>query len=229
MAFIYETHCHTSETSKCASIGGADLAAFYKSLGYTGIVVTDHFFNGNTTVPRELPWAERVDLFTAGYRAAKAKGDEIGLDVFFAWEFSAGGGTDFLTYGLGIDWLLGHPDVDKLHINDYADLVHECGGTIIHAHPFREAGYIPMIRLVPRKVDGVEINGCRTAFENRMAEEYAKNYELPLSYGTDNHAGPRSVIAELSVETKLTGTAELGKAIVERRVSGGLVKHPEFA
>ena len=47
----YETHSHTSETSRCSHISGAELAEFYKSLGYTGLFITDHFFNGNTTVP----------------------------------------------------------------------------------------------------------------------------------------------------------------------------------
>ena len=32
--------------------------------GYNGIIVTDHFFNGNTCVPEYLPWKERVDMFT---------------------------------------------------------------------------------------------------------------------------------------------------------------------
>ena len=50
----YETHAHTSETSRCSHISGGELAEFYKSLGYTGLFITDHFFNGNTTVPREL-------------------------------------------------------------------------------------------------------------------------------------------------------------------------------
>ena len=227
MGYIYETHCHTSQTSKCGSITGADLAAFYKSVGYTGIVVTDHFLNGNTTVPRDLPWDERVELFAAGFRDAKKKGDEIGLDVFFGWEFSAGGGTDFVTLGLDLDWLHAHPDCDKLHINDYADLVHECGGYVIHAHPFREANYIPMIRLVPRKVDAVEINACRTAFENRLAAQYAENYELPLSYGSDNHCGALKQLASLTVEKKITSTNELGEEIVGRRISGELVKYAE--
>ena len=58
------------------------MAVKYKEEGYTGIIVTDHFFNGNTTVPRDLPWEERVELFCKGYENAKAKGDEIGLDVY---------------------------------------------------------------------------------------------------------------------------------------------------
>ena len=83
MLYKYETHAHTMEVSKCAHISGADLARYYKSIGYTGLIVTDHYFNGNTIVPAELPWEERVAQFCKGYEAVKEEGDRIGLDVFF--------------------------------------------------------------------------------------------------------------------------------------------------
>ena len=64
--YKYETHSHTSETSKCSLADGASLAKYYASLGYTVLFITDHFFNGNTTVSPELPWEERVELFCRG-------------------------------------------------------------------------------------------------------------------------------------------------------------------
>lgn len=189
MLYKYETHSHTCETSKCATIPGAELARYYKSLGYTGLIVSDHFFNGNTTVPRDLPWEERVALFCAGYDAAKAEGDKIGLDVFFAWEYSFAG-TDYLIYGLDRDWLLAHPDQLNWKLRDYMDKVREDGGLVIHAHPFREAGYIEQIRLTPWAVDGVEvINAAREPDTNRRAEWYARDYGLLMSAGSDNHSG----------------------------------------
>lgn len=53
-------HAHTSQVSRCAKIEGKELARYYKSIGYTGLIVTDHFFNGNTIVPADLPWEERM-------------------------------------------------------------------------------------------------------------------------------------------------------------------------
>ena len=97
--YRYDTHVHTAEVSKCAKSSGREVAEAYHARGYDGIIITDHFFNGNTTVPRDLPWRERVELFTAGYRAAKEYGDKVGMQVFFAWEDSSEG-NDFLTYGL---------------------------------------------------------------------------------------------------------------------------------
>ena len=66
MLYRYETHMHTSEASACAVSTGAQMADAHKAAGYTGIIVTDHFFNGNSAVPRDLPWEERIDLFCKG-------------------------------------------------------------------------------------------------------------------------------------------------------------------
>ncbi len=57
--FKYETHTHTSEVSKCSRITAVELVRFYKRCGFSGICITDHFLNGNTLVPKQLPWAEK--------------------------------------------------------------------------------------------------------------------------------------------------------------------------
>lgn len=77
--------------------------------GYAGIVVTDHFFYGNTAVDRSLPWKDWVEQFCKGYEHAKEEGDKIGLQVFFGWE-SGYHGTEFLIYGLNKEWLFEHPE-----------------------------------------------------------------------------------------------------------------------
>lgn len=111
MGFRYETHLHTCEGSACASASGAEMARAYKELGYTGIFVTDHFFNGNTAVPLCLPWRERIERFCLGYEHAREEGEKIGLDVFFGFEYGVRG-ADFLVYNLDREWLIRHKDID---------------------------------------------------------------------------------------------------------------------
>lgn len=215
--YKYETHVHTSETSACASATGAAQAKFYKSKGYRGIIVTDHFFNGNSTIHPELSWKEKVELFCRGYENAKKCGDEIGLDVFFGWEYSYRG-ADFLTYGLDKQWLMDNPIVMDMDVNSYCDFVRDNGGLIIHAHPFREAGYIPMIHLLPRKCDGVEIvNSNRTEFENRMAALYAENYDLLPFAGSDNHSANQENLNGITLETPLESIKELVDRVKSKR------------
>lgn len=217
IVYKYEMHCHTSEVSKCGKISGADLADFYKNMGYSGIVVTDHFLNGNTTVPRKMHWEERIDLYCKGYEAAKKRGSEIGLSVFFGWE-SSYGGTDFITYGLDKKWLIEHKYCDLLPAKEYLELARSSGGYVVQAHPFREAGYIDMIRLMPRDVDAVETaNANRTDFENNMADYYADSYGLLKTCGSDNHIGKQARIAALELDFEAKSIDEIISAIKENR------------
>lgn len=217
MSYIYETHLHTSEGSRCASASAEQQIRRLHRYGYDGVCVTDHFLNGNTTVPSGLSWEERIHWFCRGYEAALAAGASLGMKVFFGWEYSYYG-TDFLTYGLGKDWLLRHPEILSLSTTEYCDFVRSEGGAVIHAHPFREAEYIEMIRLVPRNVDGVEVlNACRTDFENRMAAEYAKNYGLIGTGGSDMHH-PQSRLCGVSSETAIESSEAFAAAILSGRL-----------
>ena len=51
--YKYETHLHTNQGSACGRNGGQDYIEPFFKAGYSGIFVTDHFFGGNTAVPRE--------------------------------------------------------------------------------------------------------------------------------------------------------------------------------
>lgn len=181
---------HTSEGSACGVSSGAAQAQAYFDAGYTGIIITDHFFNGNCAVRRDLPWEEMVEQFFAGYENAKKKGDAIGLDVFLGWEvnFKA---TEFLVYGLDKEWLLKHDDILSWDVREHYERVKADGGMVIHAHPFREASYIKKIRLFPDCVDGVEVfNAANERINpkfNERALQYARENGLPETGGTDSH------------------------------------------
>lgn len=207
--YRYDLHVHTSNSSACARNTGAEMIDMYKSIGIDGIVVTDHFYMGNTSVPRELEWSEWCERFKGGYYSAKERGDEIGIDVFYGWEYSYAG-TDFITLGLDNDWLTEHPEVKKLGIKEYLSLVRSSGGYVIQAHPFREAGYIPYIRLMPRFVDCIEImNGGNNELQNEMAEIYAKKYDLDYSAGSDSHFTTWDHICGIETDERITTSGEL--------------------
>lgn len=189
MSYKYETHMHTVEGSACGRSTGKEMVRAYKEAGYTGVFVTDHFFNGNCAVDRSLSWEEKVEQFCKGYENAKEEGDKIGLDVFFGFEYCVDA-ADFLVYNLSKEWLLKYPDIDKWEPRKAFAQMHADGGFIVHAHPFRERDYINHIHLFPRDVDGVEIlNGgqLREPWMNERAKIYAMMYELPVTSGSDSH------------------------------------------
>ena len=150
--YLYETHMHTRESSACGRSTGAEAARAHKAGGYAGIIITDHFYHGNTRVDRSLPWTAWVTHFCAGYRNAKQEGDRLGLQVFFGWE-AGYDGTEFLVYGLDEPWLAAHPEIRDATVEEQYRLVKTSGGMVVHAHPFRDEFYIPEIRLYPDLVD----------------------------------------------------------------------------
>lgn len=208
MSYKYETHMHTAEASACATSTGAEMARAHKEAGYTGIFITDHFFNGNTTVPRELPWQERVERFCLGYEHAKQEGDKIGLQVFFGFEY-AYHGAEFLVYNLDKNWLLHHEDIDLRSPRWALEQMHQGGAIIIQAHPFRERDYIDHIQLFPRDIDGVEaVNAAHLGAEGRRMNErafaYARMFDLPVTAGSDSHSVGRMFGGGVELEEKLT-------------------------
>ncbi len=194
--YLYDTHIHTSPGSACAHNSGAEMAEAAQLMGYAGIIITDHNWGGNTGIDRSLPWEQWVDCFTAGYREALAYGQTHDFDVFFGYE-AGYRGTEFLIYGITPDWLKAHPEIRSADVKEQYRLIHEGGGMVIHAHPFREAGYISEIRLYPEYVDGVEGINAAHSFSpksshynpeyDRRAIRYANEHSLPLTAGSDCH------------------------------------------
>ncbi len=190
MAYLYETHLHTCLSSACGRSTGREHARYYHSLGFQGIFVTDHFFGGNTAIPREWAWDRWVRAFCRGYEEAKDEGDRIGLDVFFGWE-QGYGDDEYLIYGLDQDWLLAHPAIAACPRAEQMRLVHEGGGCVIQAHPFRTRDYIRHVRLGRRFADGVEAaNAANAPANDAAAYRYAREYGMVMTAGSDNHLSP---------------------------------------
>jgi hypothetical protein len=196
MSYLYETHLHTMYGSACAVSRGRDYIRGYKKLGYTGIMVTEHFFNGNSALDSGLPWKIWVDRFCRGYEEAKAEGDRLGLDVFFGWEETFEG-DDYLVYGLDKAWLLLHPEACRWTRLEQFEAVRAAGGCVVQAHPFRVRPYIWKIHLSPYCVDAVEVaNAGNNPEDDALAKRYAENSNLPVTAGSDIHNASDLVNAE---------------------------------
>lgn len=185
--FIYETHLHTRGASACGITEPEDYIDVYKRAGYAGIIITDHFFNGNCGVDRSLPWNEMVEKYCSGYERAKKASEGKDFDVFFGIEFNFAG-DEYLLYGLDKEWLLKHPEVMGVSHQQLFDMVNEAGGLMIQAHPFRKRDYIKTINLHPECVHGLEIyNAGNKPEENAKALLLAEETNLPVTSGSDMH------------------------------------------
>ncbi len=226
--YLYETHMHTCQGSACGRSSGAEQARFYRQAGYTGIIITDHFFSGNTAVDRKLPWEERIDLFFAGYEEAKQEGDRIGLDVFFAYEQNFAG-DEYLVYGLDKAFMKAHPEMEHWTRREQLDEVHRAGGCVIQAHPFRMRGYMDRIRLGIRYCDGIEVaNAGNEPIDDARAMLLGQEKHLLMTAGTDNHLSPRETVYGVCLREKLTDIRDYVRLILHREEIGLYVPAERF-
>lgn len=220
MSYRYETHCHTSESSACGKSSAADLVHAYYHAGYTGMVITDHFFNGNCSVPSHLPWEDRIDAFAQGFYNAEKAALSLDFDVFFGFEYNDHS-TEFLIYNFSINELKKHPDLHQMPLPDFLHLVRQVGGFIIHAHPYREADYINKVRLFPDEVDAVEVinKSHKDPSFDKKALEYATKYNLPKVCGSDTHDIHKMNNGGIYVERRMKDIKELITSIRTEQAS----------
>lgn len=184
MSYLFETHMHTAECSRCAQTQAKDQikTAFMK--GYSGVVITDHFYPSSSYMPdRNLPWKEQIKQFSLGWEAAREEGEKLGLKVFFGLEM-AFPSYDMLTYGVIPDQLEKMPELQEFSfeklaaeknrrqvnydivigeaVDRYSKIMHDAGGYLAVAHPCRERK-IEIDDYILRNVDGIEtFNGSVT-------------------------------------------------------------------
>jgi len=186
--YLYETHLHTYPASACATNTPEEMVRYYKQKNYAGVIITDHFFNGNSGCRKDIPWSEKVAFFIAAFLRAKNEGRKYGLDVFFGLEYSFRG-TDFLVYGLDEAFLLNNPGFDNLGMVEFSAAVRGACGYLAQAHPFRDEWWIANPEPVsPSLIDGIEVYNATMSNEvNNLALQYAEKHGLAKQSGSDAH------------------------------------------
>jgi len=117
-----------------------ELVDAYHSAGFTGIAITDHVCQHYCTSNWETSVKDRM----RGYKAAKKRGDEIGLDVVLGIELRFNiSWSDYLIYGIDEDFLLANPHPYRLTPQEF---YRRHGGDvlIIQAHPYRDICSAPL-------------------------------------------------------------------------------------
>ncbi len=209
MKYKYELHCHTAETSECAAIGAADAVEFYKSIGYSGMVITDHYsfltFGTQSSFKRQID----VDKYLRGYHnALEAAGD--GFTVLLGMEIRYFMTTnDYLVYGIDEDFIRSNGNMLFKGERRFYNLVKKQGAVIVQAHPFRP--YIH--RANPKYIDGCEIfNGKdRDKDFNQKARKWAEEESFGIvTGGADFHRESQKANASgIITEEKINNNADL--------------------
>ncbi|MBR5923524.1 MAG: hypothetical protein IKZ59_07005, partial [Clostridia bacterium] len=127
-SFRYEMHLHDSTCSGCARSSGESFVKIAKERGFSGFVITNHFYHGNSTVDRNLPWSDFVGAYAKDYEDVKKIAEEYDLDVFFGFEEGYGGGQHLLVYGLSPEVVASEPRFPEMSLAEIYDFVHKNKG-----------------------------------------------------------------------------------------------------
>lgn len=196
--YKYELHLHTCQGSKCGVSEGKEYVDFYIDMGYSGAVVTDHFFHGNTRPERDLPWKQYMEEFLSGYYDMKKAAEGKDFDVFFGVEECFDAWDEYLIYGLEPEWYIAHPEIKDMKKSErvkFLTMARESGAFIIQAHPYRFRDYMKFDRHVISRslVDAYEVlNTANIPEHNKLALMLAEKDNKIMVGGTDRHRGLNS-------------------------------------
>ncbi|MBQ3222906.1 MAG: hypothetical protein IJC54_05590 [Clostridia bacterium] len=182
---LIDMHAHTSGISRCCRTDahGALMAA--REVGIDGLVLCNHYdanYVGDGT-PEEF-----AEKYIAEYYRTAMVAAEMGMRLYFGVEVTARkhGGAHILLYGMEPAFVLEHADIYDYTLEQMHAAVHEKGGLVVQAHPFRSNGHV----LDTAYLDGVEIN-CHPLYDATHCErmqEIAHEANIIVTCGGDYHA-----------------------------------------
>jgi histidinol phosphatase-like PHP family hydrolase len=213
--FKTEAHLHTYPVSSCAQLTPVEQVRLFKEAGYDTIIVSDHFSPHHfKKLGEHLTFAEKVDKLCDAYLEAKAEGDRIGLTVLFSVELSFHK-NHYLLYGVTREFLKLREDIFDIDIDELYAHLKAHGITIIQAHSHRAEKCVPH----PHHVDGFEINfNLRKDNYNERTVKVAKEYNLPLTIGSDAHRPEDVGISATLSEEKIKSIEQYLRLVFERKL-----------
>lgn len=158
-----DLHMHEKRYSLDSTLALEEIVEIAKKRGLDAICITDHDSMGL----RE--YAEEYSKKT-------------GFPIFVGIEYFSLQG-DILAFGID------HYPEERISAQEFIDDVHEQGGVVVSAHPFRHnrrglEGYLDILN----GVDAIEIlNGSTLPDATMMAVQYAKKYGFAITGGSDCH------------------------------------------
>ena len=207
---LFELHAHTSECDLAAHASGAELVRIYHAAGYSGMVITDHYFaTFYKWFADELEGKSHREVMARrlkGYYEARNEGEKLGFTVLPGAEVrfnkSPYGINDFLVYGCDEEFFLTAPRLNELTSLDELKAILPENACVVLAHPFR----VKMTVMDPTPLFGIEAhNGLTEPYRNAMAEDYARHFGKPVTSGSDchhpDHACKGGILTDRAIRT----------------------------
>ena len=216
--YKYQLHVHTTP-SACGRMTPAELCKAIWENGYQGVVLTNHFYHGNSGVDRSenTTWQMFVKAYEDDYLECVKEAQKYGIDVIFSIEEGLGYGIEILCYGITPKILYDNPQLRTCPPEEFLKTMRENGVLLIQPHPFREADYISKPGpLALDLIDGIEVfnNGNSRDEMNRKAMALAnENPHLIRTSSADAHTTNNVARGGIAVENRIKTTADLIKTL----------------
>lgn len=216
--YKYEMHLHTCPCSG----GGRDIREHIDDLmskGFSGAIVTNHFFNGDNRIDRELPWEEFVDAYRQDYLYGLEYARQVDFDLLFGLEEHVGNGQEVLLYGITPELIAAHPELKRAPAEAYAEVVHSGGGMIFQAHPYRSRGYVarPYPLDCLDMIDGIEVyNAGNEPDWNESAQRFADEHGIACVAGSDAHKITTAGRAGIITKERIRSNEDLVRILKSR-------------
>lgn len=217
MYYKTDLHCHTSEISECSSESAVDTAERYVKLGYTSVVITNHFTRYGY-VHSGVSYEEYVDRhFEVAENTAKLfKGR---LNVIPGLELNVKHtGNDYLVFGATREVLYSIPNIFDMPINEIHDHLSANGCLLIQAHPMRFE--VTLVR--PHWVDGYEVLNTHVNHPNHndiamlIAKSIGGEGKI-LTAGSDHHDACQTPSSGIMTKEPIVSASQLVDVLKEGR------------
>ena len=201
-----DMHTHCAPVSVCGKFQPERLPEIFSQHDIDAIVLTNHCYPRHCdALSPDLQ--EQARIFVEVFHRCKARGDELGIKVFFGVELkliNEPNRPEFLLYGLSEqDFLESYPLYNCTQ-KELFDFCNQKNIVMVQAHPYRlEQGYAPADM---RYVHGVEVYNPHPSFESRMedalrlAEENGKLKTSGSDFHVERQAGVAGMIVPDDIE-----------------------------
>lgn len=196
-----DMHTHCLPVSACAHHLPEQLPEMFFAKGVDAFVLTNHYYPDHCN-PLSSDLREQAKIYVDVYRRAKAKGEEIGVKVFFGAEIkliNEPNRPEFLLYGISEeDFIESYP----LYNYSQKQLFEFCNQKdilMVQSHPYRvEQGYHPADM---QYLHGVEVYNPHLLFDARFDEclSLAEQHGKIKTSGSDFHIVDQAGLAGMII------------------------------
>ena len=207
-----EMHAHSWPCSGCSQIPPESIVKIYSALGYTSVVLTNHF---NPSMRFYGEKDEALKAYLRDYHTAVEYGEKYGVNVILGCEIRfSENANDYLLYGIDEEFLTDAYEYIEKDVEEFSGWFRNDSRLFIQAHPFRNG----MTEIEPSLLDGIETFNMHPNHNSRVAVavKYAKENNCTVTCGTDYHHPNHEGMISMLTKKPITNSFELASVLKSR-------------